>query len=180
MFLQKLISKQLRTDEQVKIVLHQFPLAYWKSSLVITSLILAPAAVFFQLLQRGKPGILMISIAWIVAGLWFLRSWLVWSLNTMVITNQRLIDIDQRGIWSREISEAPLEVIQDIRTAQKGPSAHLFDYGTIKVQTASHDEHFELTHVRHPIQMQELLFSIRQEQLKPTEYGTQDQKASLI
>lgn len=173
--LDKLIEKQLRTDEQVKIILRRFPLAYWKSSSVITVLLLGPAVGFFQLLSVGRLGAGVIALAWGIAVLWILRTLFIWSIDSMVITNQRLIDVDQGGLLSREISECPLETIQDIRSLQKGLGAHIFDYGTLKVQTASHDEHFELTHIRHPVQMQELLFSIRQKYSNKTLHERQDE-----
>lgn len=178
----KLIRKQLRTDEQVECILRRFPLAYWKSILSILLLILLPAIFFFQLLEYGKVGAWTIVAAWLIAALWFARSFFLWSLDSMVLTNQRLIDLDQRGIFFREISECALEAIQDVRVQQKGIAAHLFDYGTIKVQTASRDEHFELTHVKQPVQMQELLFTIRQKYISKTRHGAQDdeEETSLI
>lgn len=172
--LEKLIRKQLRTDEQVKLILRRFPLAYWKSGILILILLLGPAVYFFQLWDWGAPGRLVILASWLVALGWIARNIFIWSVDSMVITTQRLIDVDQRGIWSREISECLLEHIQDVRNQQKGIAAHIFDYGTIKVQTASRDEHFELTHVRHPIQAQELLFSIRQKHDTKNPNGTQD------
>lgn len=178
----KLIRNHLRTNEQVESILRRFPLAYWKSSVAVLLLILLPAAFFFQLLEFKVVGAWIIIAAWTVAAIWFVRSFLLWSLDSMVLTNQRLIDIDQRGIFFREISECSLEAIQDVRVQQKGVAAHVFDYGTIKVQTASRDEHFELTHVRYPIQMQELLFTIRQKYISKTRHGAQDDKeeTSLI
>lgn len=180
--LDKLIRKHLRTDEQIECILRRFPLAYWKSALVVLLLILLPAVFFFQLLAYGKPGGWTIAVAWLIALLWGARSGFLWSLDCMVLTNHRLIDVDQRGIFSREISECALEAIQDVRIQQKGVTAHLFDYGTIKVQTASRDEHFELTHVKQPIQMQELLFSIRQKHISKTHHDAQDdeEETSLI
>lgn len=180
--LDKLIRKHLRTDEQVEFTLRRFPLAYWKSGLLILVLILLPAFLFFQLLEFGSKGGWTIAVAWLLALTWAARAAFIWSLDGMVLTNQRLIDLDQKGIFSREVSECPLETIQDIRSQQKGIASHLFDYGTIKVQTASRDEHFELTHVRHPIQMQELLFSIRQKYISKTRHGAQDdeEETSLI
>lgn len=172
--LNKLIRKHLRTDEQIEIILRRFPLAYWKSALVILTLVLIPAIFFFQLLGYGKVGTLTVFLAWSLALVWAGRSGLLWSLDTMVLTNQRLIDIDQRGIFFREISDCSMEAIQDVHVRQKGIAAHVFDYGTIKVQTASRDEHFELTHVRHPIQMQELLFTLRQKHISKTRHAAQD------
>lgn len=178
--LDKLIQKQLRTDEQVKVVLRRFPLAYWKSGVGILILLLGPAIGFFQLASYGRLGAYAIAASWGLAGLWILRHLYVWSIDSLVITNQRLIDVDQRGLLNREISECPLETIQDIRTQQKGLGAHVFNYGTIKVQTASQNEHFELTHVRHALQMQELLFSVRQKYTTKTQHETQDEDDVLI
>lgn len=178
--LDKMINRQLRADETVVIILRRFPLAFWKSIVLIAALLLSPGIFFFPLLGYGHVGILVLIALWVLGFVWLGRTLLLWALDSVVLTNRRIIDIDQRGLLFREVSECSLEAVQDIRTLKKGVGAHVFDYGTIKVQTSSRNEHFELTHVRHPQQMQELIFSIQQEHISKMNHGTQEERTPLI
>ena len=37
------------------------------------------------------------------------RQWILWNLNAFLITNQRIIDFDQSGLFHRRVSEASYE-----------------------------------------------------------------------
>ena len=58
-------------------------------------------------------------------------------LSLQIVTNKRLIDVDQRGIFSREVNELPIEKIEDVTHKQTGLLQSLFNYGTISVQSAA-------------------------------------------
>ncbi|MBI4234729.1 hypothetical protein HY604_00320 [Candidatus Peregrinibacteria bacterium] len=64
---------------------------------------------------------------------------LVYWLDRMVITNERVINIDWKYLTIRNESEALIKDIQDIKTKEKGILAHFnfFDYGSIRLETAS-------------------------------------------
>ncbi|MEK7139602.1 MAG: PH domain-containing protein [Patescibacteria group bacterium] len=66
-------------------------------------------------------------------GLWWpTRWWIRWAKTRLVVTNQRVIDIDQRGIWDRVVSEAPLDRISDVHFSQRGLAGTLWHYGTVE------------------------------------------------
>lgn len=58
-------------------------------------------------------------------------------LSLQIVTSKRLIDIDQRGIFNREVNELPIEKIEDVTYKQKSFFATIFNYGTVSVQTAA-------------------------------------------
>lgn len=70
--------------------------------------------------------------------------------DIMVVTDRRLVDIDQNNLFSRPISELSLEQIEDVTSITEGYLSSLFDYGTIHVQTAGSQNNFEYQHIRHP------------------------------
>ncbi len=81
-------------------------------------------------------------------------------LNIQIITNLRLVDIDQVGLFSHVVSELHLENIEDVTSHTNGVFGTLFDYGDIFVQTAGAVERFEFTNVPHPAGIEKLLLDL--------------------
>lgn len=65
---------------------------------------------------------------------------LIYWLDKLVITNQRVVHIDWKFLTIRKEYETELTDIQDIITREKGVLAvfRWLDYGTFRLQTASH------------------------------------------
>lgn len=57
-------------------------------------------------------------------------------LDVWIVTNERIVDIQLKGLFSRTTSETRLYRVQDVTAEMKGIGATVFDYGTVHVQTA--------------------------------------------
>ncbi len=57
-------------------------------------------------------------------------------LSLQVITNERVIDIDQKGVFNREVNELSLGQIEDVSFKQQGFWGTIFNYGNVILQTA--------------------------------------------
>lgn len=82
-------------------------------------------------------------IIFVMAG-WLLLStmagaalWTHYFLDLWVITDRRIIVIDQVHFFNRKVSNFRLERLQDIKVTVKGIIPTLLNYGTIRAQTAS-------------------------------------------
>lgn len=80
----------------------------------------------------------------------FLNGWVVYALDMWILTTKRIADIQQQGLFSREISELPLEKVEDVTAQTDGILPTLFHFGTIIVKTASEDTGFRFTNVAQP------------------------------
>lgn len=63
--------------------------------------------------------------------------WTHYYLDVLTITNERIILVDQRSMFSRTVASFRLERMQDIYVDVSGMFATLLDYGTIHAETAS-------------------------------------------
>ena len=68
--------------------------------------------------------------------IWFFLAWTDFYLDTIIVTNKKIIVIDQRGLFSRETSNFDIDRIQDITIDVHGIIATLFNFGDIHIQTA--------------------------------------------
>lgn len=76
--------------------------------------------------------------------------WVLYYLNMYIVTNERIVDVDQKGLFSHHVSELNIEKIEDVTSEVNGVLGHLFDYGTVYIQTAGTKERFDFENVPNP------------------------------
>ena len=86
--------------------------------------------------------------------------WLLWYLNIQVVTDRRIVDVDQVGLFSHVVSELHIENIEDVTSETNGLFGHLFGYGMVYVQTAGTKGNFEFDNVPDPGLINKLLLDL--------------------
>lgn len=85
-------------------------------------------------------------------------AWTHYYLDLWVITDRRIIVIDQVHFFNRKVSNFRLERLQDIKVSVTGIIPTLLNYGTIRAQTASAAEsNFTSTGLPAPRELQALI-----------------------
>ncbi|MFA6161160.1 MAG: PH domain-containing protein [Patescibacteria group bacterium] len=79
----------------------------------------------------------------------FLDYW----LDMWIVTDQRIINIEQNGLFSRTTSELRLYRVQDVTSEVNGFVRSMLDFGMVYVQTAGEKEYFTFEDVHHPNQI---------------------------
>ena len=83
--------------------------------------------------------------------------WLFYYLNVQIITDRRIVDIDQVGLFHHEVSELHIENIEDVTSEVSGVLGTVFNYGDVYVQTAASIERFEFSDVPNPGSINKLI-----------------------
>ncbi|MEN9921722.1 MAG: hypothetical protein RLZZ517_700 [Candidatus Parcubacteria bacterium] len=103
--------------------------------------------------QLGNTSILIIII---FLG-WFFIVWniafVIWTnhfLDVLVITNLHIIDIEQVGLWHRQISTVQLQKVQDISSKTEGIIASILNYGELEIQSAGSLTNFIVKGIQKP------------------------------
>lgn len=78
-------------------------------------------------------------------------------LDVWVLTNQRVIVIDQKGLFARTVSEFDLSRIQDVTVEIHGIIPTLLNYGNLLARTASEHENFVFKQVGRPHEVKDAL-----------------------
>ena len=84
-------------------------------------------------------------------------------LDVWIVTDERIVDIEQRGLFRREVSELLLENIQDLTTEITGVIPTVFDYGNLYIQTAGKRERFQFQSIPHPERVRDLILVLSEE-----------------
>lgn len=71
-------------------------------------------------------------------------------LDTWIVTTERIINIEQEGLFSRVVSELELNQVQDVTAETRGILQTMFTYGDVFVQTAGTRERFNFKGVDNP------------------------------
>ncbi|OIO07804.1 hypothetical protein CO115_04520 [Candidatus Falkowbacteria bacterium CG_4_9_14_3_um_filter_36_9] len=111
--------------------------------------------------------ILIISAYFLFLWLFFLFSFIDYYLDFWIVTNERIIDVQQNGFFSRIISEQKLDKIQDVTSEVHGMMATLFHFGNVQVQTAGAKQKFNFEDVPYPNNVRDLLIKLSNNK-KPT------------
>ncbi len=154
-----LIIKKInpKAGEEMMAVVRHFGLTFWPQILAVALLVILPFFLIFPLFKWGYWGVAIFLFFILLALIYALRTIVVWYYNAFVITNQRIVDIDQRGFFERIVSEAPYEKIQDVSWRRKGVWQTIFRYGNVRVQMSGAASGLEIKNVRGPERVQELI-----------------------
>jgi hypothetical protein len=93
--------------------------------------------------------------------LFFFIIWIDYYFDVWIVTNQRIVNIEQKGLFSRGISELELENIQDITVEVQGIIPTFLNYGNLYVQTAAEKERFVFRHVPNPYAIKDLVMNLQ-------------------
>lgn len=81
-------------------------------------------------------------------------------LDTWIVTTERIVNIEQSGLFNRTASELHLENIQDVSATTKGLLQTFLDYGDVVIQTAGSVTHFHFEMVPHPERTRETILRL--------------------
>ncbi|KKR17653.1 MAG: hypothetical protein UT48_C0048G0004 [Parcubacteria group bacterium GW2011_GWE2_39_37] len=87
-------------------------------------------------------------------------SFIDYYLDVWIITNERIINIEQEGFFSRTVSEERLFRIQDVTSEVKGVFPTIFSFGNIYIQTAGEKERFVFEQVPEADSVRELIIKL--------------------
>ena len=150
---------QLETDENIVVVARKHWMIFVFEGILIGGLALLPllGGLFSIFIPIEKIFPLPISILFFLYILWLLVLWMTffyfWTdhyLDILLVTNARIIEIEQKGLFHREISSFRLDKIQDITVEIRGILGTFLDYGDIHVQTAGEGRTFILENAARP------------------------------
>ncbi len=102
-------------------------------------------------------------IAGVVLGiLIFSPSWVGWHFSVFIVTDQRFIQITQKGLFHRAVSDLALSQIQSVNYEVSGLQETLLGFGTMNMQTYVGD--LVIRDVHHPAKIQKKILSILRDQ----------------
>lgn len=163
-------------DEEVLFLFRKHPIVMRKGLIISMLALLAgtlPALVKPEL-SYFYGGL---AFGFVLAIILFVPSWIIYWYSVFIVTNQRLIQITQKGFFNKSVVDIGLSKIQSTNYEIKGIQATLLGFGTIMIQTYMGD--LVVHEVHHPAEVirkiSEILRSegIEAEEMDPEEMEQQ-------
>lgn len=95
----------------------------------------------------------LILLVWLYAFL----IWIDYFFDVWIITNERVINIEQKGLFVRAVSELKFSRIQDVTSEVSGMIPTILNFGDVKVQTASEEDYFLFRRVPDPYHVKDVI-----------------------
>jgi hypothetical protein len=112
----------------------------------------------------------LLAIAYVV---WLLILWIVffvmWTnyyLDMLILTDSKVIRVEQRALFSREMSTFRLDRLQDITIEVHGIIPTFLNFGTLRIQTAGEMEEFLIRGIPHPYEVKNSILQASQRQIE--------------
>ncbi len=101
---------------------------------------------------------LVAMIIWLIAFIF----WIDYYFDVWIITDRRIIDIEQLGLFRRNVSELEHSKVQDVTTEIHGILPTLLKYGFVYVQTAGKKTRFIFKQVPRPMMVRKMILNLQQ------------------
>lgn len=144
--------------------------------LTLIFLIAIPPGVYasfsvFQPELLADPGrmtlfVLGASIFFLFGILFMFQMFIDYWLDVFIVTDMRVLDIEQQGLFSRTVSELRLFRVQDVTAEIKGFWRTMFNYGNVFIQTAAEKERFEFINIAKPNEIAKMILDLAEEDRK--------------
>lgn len=156
--------------EHIVLILRRHGIIFLKDLLINIILFLIPVGAYLainklypELLegQYSYPILLLFgSIYYFSVWLFFFTAIIDYYLDAWVLSNDRIINIKQHGLFSRTISEADLYKAQDVTSEVHGILPTLLNYGNVTVQTAGTEQKFLFEQVPNPHEVRKKIIDL--------------------
>jgi len=104
-------------------------------------------------------------IGLLYAWLYIYIKWLNEELDLIIVTNIRVINLDQVKFMERTVSETNLTQIQDVKGIERGVLSNILNYGDLEIQTAAEKIVFKIHNIPYPFKTSRRIMKIRDEAL---------------
>ncbi len=143
--------------------------------LIIFLIFLPILAVFILNILNADLGFLTATQVFLIDLFWYLLifayafyRFILWYFNVYVLTNERIVDFDFKGLLNKEISYTTLIHIEDIEPKTVGFFGTFFNYGNVFIQTAAERPEFVFEKVPRPDAVAEAIMEqVRKEESEP-------------
>jgi membrane protein YdbS with pleckstrin-like domain len=92
----------------------------------------------------------------------------VYRQSRLTVTDRNVIQVLQQGIYNRKVSQISLANVEDVTSHQKGFFANLFNFGTVKIETAGEQANFVFSYCPDPNKVSKIILDAKDDFLIST------------
>ncbi len=154
-----------RSDENVVLTRRQHPWVLSRTGLIVVAIIFVSLVPL--LLPGGGKGLKLIEWGVAIAAIIGLVRLYMWWHTIYVVSDHRVIGVEQKKLLLRQVSEVPLENVQNITHVKQGFGPNVFDFGDLQIQTSGSKVAMEISSVDNPLEVQQTILEAARKLKKP-------------
>lgn len=159
---------ELKPHEEILATVRQSLIPIFWKFLLFAFWLLIPFFFLFPLFREGVVGVIVFFGLVISGFALFLRQYLRWVGTTLIVTDKRVVDIDQRGFFDRIVTEASYSQIDEASYRVKGFWATVFRYGSIRLDLSGSAADIKFERVNRPARVHNLINDLREDHRSET------------
>lgn len=90
---------------------------------------------------------------------------ILYSNNVIFVTSEKIAQILYINLFNKKISQLSIGDVQDVTVTQKGILAHIFNYGTLVIETAGEQQNYNFTYIPEPYKNSKLIVGAHERNL---------------
>lgn len=87
--------------------------------------------------------------------------WIEYYLDVLIVSDKKIVNVEQKGLFIRQVSELKYEKIQDVAVEVRGIIPTMLNYGDLFIQTAGETERFVFKAMPDPYAVKNLIMSLQ-------------------
>lgn len=153
------VIEHARPDEKIELVVRRHWIVYVIIWVYFLIWVFATVWIFIMFSFQAWVNLIIIAF-WMFFSLFLYIEWLNHELDLFVITNNRVIWIEQISFLNRTVSECTLGQVQEVWSQTKWFFANIFNYWTVTIQTAWNASNFTMDFAPEPIESSRMIHNI--------------------
>ncbi len=94
---------------------------------------------------------------------------IMYTSNVIFVTTEKIAQVLYVNLFNRKISQLSIGDVQDVTVTQKGILPHMFNYGTLVIETAGEQQNYTFTYIPEPYRHSKIIVGAHERNL--TQYG---------
>ncbi len=94
---------------------------------------------------------------------------ILYTNNVIYITSEKIAQVLYISLFNRKISQLSIGDVQDVTVTQKGILAHMFNFGTLVIETAGEQQNYTFSYIPDPYKHSKLIVGAHERNL--VEFG---------
>lgn len=111
---------------------------------------------------------LMAIIVILVVGVLLAMATIVYRQTKLTVTDHNIIQVVQKGLLIRKVSQLSLANVEDVTSEQKGAFSNMFNFGTLVIETAGEQANFNFNFCPNPHRVAKIILDAKDNFLAKT------------
>lgn len=167
-----------RDNERVFVITRRHWVEFLKYIAMFTCLVIIPIVIVVSVFVSSPDTLSVIGVLgrdflilflcsfYLLIIAFFVTSWVSYYYDIFIVTDTRIIEITQKGLFNRESYELLFEQIEDVTTREKGFLYTALEAGDVDIQTAGSQRNFEIYRIPKPHIISEIINELNSQSRK--------------